>query len=42
MLGFKGKKEDLFVNVVSEEHALNVSEVYPSIFPQKSDSSSSM
>lgn len=28
MLGFKGKKEDLFVNVVSEGHALNVSGVY--------------
>lgn len=42
MLGFKGKKEDLFVIVVSEEHALNVSEVYLSIFPKKSDSSSSM
>lgn len=42
VLGLKGKKEDLFLNVVSEEHALNVSEAYPSIDPKKPDASSSM
>lgn len=29
VLGFKGKQEDLFVNVVTEEHALRVSVIYP-------------
>lgn len=41
MLGFKGKQEDLFVNVVTEECALRVSVIYPSTSPRKPDFSSS-
>lgn len=41
VLGFKGKQEDLFVNVVTEECALRVSVIYPSTSPRKPDFSSS-